>query len=255
GVTALGIGCYSTLIYLSLTRDDPRLKRIPRDASDRFDDNAWVYDSSVDTMEWLMGISKRRKEMASMARGHLLEVAAGTGRNHAFYDTKKLATVTMLDQSAQMLAVGKKKWKDEHPEYARRISWRTQSALEPIAPPPQSPDGFDYVIQTMGLCSTAEPVKLLQNLGEVAKPEGGRILLLEHGRSHYAWLNRVLDKTAAAHADEHGCWWNKDIGKIVEESGLEVVKLRRYNFGTTWWVELKPKPRRRLGERIAGHAA
>jgi methyltransferase OMS1 len=149
-----------------------------------------------------------------------------------------------------MLAVAKKKWKDEHPEYARRIFWRTQSALEPIAPPAQSPDGFDTVIQTMGLCSTGDPVKLLQNLGEVTKPDGGRILLLEHGRSHYAWLNRVLDKTAAAHADEHGCWWNKDIGKIVEDSGLEVVKLERYDFGTTWWVELKPKARRRTVEKV-----
>ena len=42
------------------------------------------------------------------------------------------------------------------------------------------------------------------------------------------------------HAYRHGCWYNKDIGQIVEESGLEVVEAKRHHFGTTWWFELKP---------------
>jgi methyltransferase OMS1 len=108
------------------------------------------------------------------------------------------------------------------------------------------------VIQPMGLCSTPEPVKLLQNI-EASTNENGRILLLEHGKSHYGWLDDILDKTAPAHADEHGCWWNKDIGQIVEESGLEVVNIKRYNFGTTWWLELKPRKgmRKRLADVVA----
>ena len=97
------------------------------------------------------------------------------------------------------------------------------------------------MIQTMGLCSTSNPSGLLTHLGDLTNPATGRILLLEHGRSHYDWLNRMLDDSAAAHANKHGCWWNRDIGKIVEESGLEVVKMKRYLLGTTWWVELKPK--------------
>ena len=93
----------------------------------------------------------------------------------------------------------------------------------------------------MGLCSTPHPVRLLQTLGRQANQDHGRILLLEHGRSHYQIVNRILDSLAPAHADQHGCWWNKDIGKIVEESGLEVVESRRYHLGTTWWFELRPK--------------
>ena len=110
----------------------------------------------------------------------------------------------------------------------------------------------DTVIQTMGLCSTPEPVKLLQNI-EACANEDGQILLLEHGKSHYEWLNSMLDKTAPAHADEHGCWWNKDIGKIVEDSGLDIVNIKRYNFGTTWWLELKPRKglRKKLAETFA----
>ena len=93
----------------------------------------------------------------------------------------------------------------------------------------------------MGLCSTPEPSALLTHLGSITNPNDGRILLLEHGRSHYAWLNRILDKTAPGHADKHGCWWNRDIGKIVEDSGLDIIEIKRYHFGTTWWIELQPR--------------
>jgi len=77
---------------------------------------------------------------------------------------------------------------------------------------------------------------------EEAKDEynGGRILLLEHGRGYYGWLNNVLDGLAASHADHYGCWWNRDIGAIVKESGLEVEYIRRYHIGTTWEVVLRP---------------
>ena len=93
----------------------------------------------------------------------------------------------------------------------------------------------------MGLCSDANPVQMLRHFGALVNPDGGRILLLEHGRSHYAWLNRILDASAPSHADKYGCWWNKDIGQIVEESGLEVVEMKRYHLGTTWWFELSPR--------------
>ena len=125
-----------------------------------------------------------------------------------------------------------------HPEY-RPCKFVTQSAHDAIPCP--SPSGFDTILQTMGLCSTPNPSGLLAHLGSMINPDKGQILLLEHGRSHYTWLNRILDNTAPAHADRFGCWWNRDIGRIVEDSGLEVIKIQRYHLGTTWWVELKPK--------------
>lgn len=94
----------------------------------------------------------------------------------------------------------------------------------------------------MGLCSTADPVALLHNFEALTNKEHGQIFLLEHGRSHYEWLNNILDNLAPLHADKHGCWWNKDILKIVEDSGLTVTKSKRYHFGTTYWLELRPRP-------------
>ena len=127
-----------------------------------------------------------------------------------------------------------------HPGY-KTCKFVNQSALDPIDHPVA---GFDTIVQTMGLCSTPQPAQILRNLGSIVKPTGGRILLLEHGRGHYDWLNRILDNRAPGHADQHGCWWNKDIGEIVEESGLEVVEMKRYHFGTTWWFILKLKSTR-----------
>lgn len=63
--------------------------------------------------------------------------------------------------------------------------------------------------------------------------DGGRILLLEHGRSTYEWLNNVLDADAADRYSIWGCWWNRDMVQIVQEAGLEVQSLSRWHFGTT----------------------
>ena len=98
---------------------------------------------------------------------------------------------------------------------------------------------YDTVVQTMSLCSTDEPEALLGRLGRLVKAESGRILLLEHGRSKYGILNGWLDGSAEKHAEKFGCWWNRDVGGLVERSGLEVVEMRRHHLGTTWWVVLK----------------
>lgn len=241
------------MLYTSLSRE-VHPKEVPADLSDRFDKEAEGYDEKVNLPERMLFLTSKRKKLTAKAKGHVLEVAVGTGRNIPYYKTKQCATVTLLDASGPMLAVAKRKWNDTHMEYFSRTFFKQQSALDPIIPPYGAQDGYDTVIQTMGLCSTPEPVKLLQNI-EASTNEDGQILLLEHGQSHYEWLNNLLDKSAPAHANEHGCWWNKDIGKIVEDSGLEVVDIKRYNFGTTWWLELKPRKglRKRPAEtQIAG---
>lgn len=198
GLAAFGMGLYAVQLYISLT-DGPDLDSIPADLLDRFDREAEGYDEKVNLAETMLGVSRRRKEMTRRVRGHVLEVAAGTGRNIPFYPTKQCSTVTLLDYSAPMLTVAKRKWKDTHPEYFSRVFFKQQSAVDPVTPPYGAQDGYDTVIQTMGLCSTPEPVKLLQNLEAATKEDGGQILLLEHGKSHYEWLNNLLDKTAPAH--------------------------------------------------------
>ena len=343
------------------------------DVSSRFDDLAKDYDYEVGTSEWMMGMKSMRKRLIQQARGDVLEVSVGTGRNTPFYaeeldrqrrerqkkskgssgvwDTAKgivgvggqpdsdfgkepegITSLTFVDKSAQMIDVARRKWDEEmkyredvakrrgmwsaipgkpgryHDTDGLNLRWIVGDAenindipapsastggaeaaskqLTPtnaddesshnlqssnsltrklksfvgyssVSPNPQTttftgmseaPTGsYDTIIQTMGLCSTPDPVRLLKNLGQLCKqpssanPQGGQILLLEHGRSRYKWLDNILDNTAPGRAERYGCWYNRDIGKIVEDSGLEVVNVRRYHMGTTWEYTLRPK--------------
>lgn len=210
-----------------------------------------------------MGISKRRKELAGKASGDVLEVSVGTGRNLEGYgfmftgkDTGKtkgqVKSFTAIDKSGEMLEVAHEKFSRLFPGIVG-VRWVIGDACKEgaIPAPPRSSDErsgnktgekYDTVVQTMGLCSVDDPVKLLKNLGSVVKEDEGRILLLEHGRGRWEWLNGILDKAAERHAHEFGCWWNRDLGKIVEDSGLEVVEVNDWHGGTTRWFELK-KPR------------
>lgn len=219
-----------------------------------------------------------RRQLVAQARGDVLEVSIGTGRNLEYYDwdfkghkgvgrpgrdgSMKRGSVrsfTAVDKSAEMLAVAREKFSGMFPG-VRAARWIVGDAEGEIPAPPNSThegsgdlEGgkYDTVVQTMGLCSVGDPVGLLKNLGKVVREEEGRILLLEHGRGQWEWLNGVLDRFAEAHAKEFGCWWNRDLGAIVNESGLEVVKMKTiwWHGGTTWWIELK-KPKGWLEEKV-----
>lgn len=200
-------------------------------------------------------------------------MSIGTGRNLEYYDWDfngfngvgkpgkgytikrgKVKSFTAVDKSGEMLEVAHSKFSEMFPGVLG-VRWIIADASEQgtIPGPPRSANersgnkegGYDTIIQTMGLCSATDPVKLLKELGEVVKVDTGRILLLEHGRGRYEWLNNFLDKNAEGHAKAFGCWWNRDHEKIVKECGLEVVKIERpkwWHGGTTWWIELK-KPK------------
>lgn len=238
---------------------------VPEDVSSRYDTIAPHFDLSVDNMETLMGLPALRKKLAQSASGDVCEVSIGTGRNLEFYDWNfkghngvgrvgkdhvikqgKVKSFTAIDKSAEMLEIAHEKFVERYPGILG-VRWVVMDAAKPLPGPPVSGSErsgnkvgkkYDTIVQTMGLCSTGDPVGLLRNLGQSIEPDG-RILLLEHGKGTWAWVNSILDGLAPRHAREFGCWWNRDIGEIVRESGLEVVKIERKHFGTTWWVELR----------------
>ncbi|GAX74010.1 hypothetical protein CEUSTIGMA_g1460.t1 [Chlamydomonas eustigma] len=123
------------------------------------------------------------------------------------------------------------------PHYAARCrSGTTESGL-PLSRFPAA--SFDTVVDAFGLCSHEDPVQVLKEASRLCRP-GGRILLLEHGRGHYAWLNDRLDDSAEKHHQKWGCWWNRDIADIVRQAGLKVEKLSRWHFGTTYICVARP---------------
>ena len=147
----------------------------------------------------------------------MLEVSVGTGRNAIYYDLERVKSLTFVDQSGPMVDVARKKGNLLHPAYGN-CSFYTQSTMDPLPAIVIPKQGFNTVIQTMGICSRPNPAATLSHLDTLVDPAEGRILLLEHGRSGYKLVNWVLDKSAAKHADKHGCWPNRDVRKIIAES-------------------------------------
>ena len=307
--------------YFSAVREDPATHDLPTqdaDVSSIYDNIAPNFDSCVASSEVLGLVNWRRRHLARQARGNVLEVSVGTGRNLKYYkldytwkdwyantqyaelrrrkieheaklkamsdDTEaetpympevdidlplnspwveerlkakeltgadvrenanRVNSLTFVDLSAPMVDIARKKFERKYPGYGP-VQFFTQSALDAL---PSSPitnrvrrqGGYDYILQSMGLCSTPEPVQLLRHLSGLAHPSRGKILLLEHGKSYWGWLNRYLDSTAPRHAKNHGCWYNRDIGKIVEDSGLVMESCKRKHFGTLWIIEARPR--------------
>jgi methyltransferase OMS1 len=74
---------------------------------------------------------------------------------------------------------------------------------------------------------------VLKEMRRVLKP-GGRVLLLEHGASEWAWLQRMLVRDEPEHARRHGCYWARPIEDLVADAGLTVHETRRKHGGTTY---------------------
>ena len=247
------------------------------DVSDRWKDTTRDFDDEVNASESLMWVRAKRKRMVNEAYGNVLEVSVGTGRNMRLYDLRPfeegeghegfgrsrkriIRSLTFNDQSEVMVVQAQRKMEVMLKESVKRDRFKGpvqyivgDAGVKGVIPRPKG--GYDTIVQTMGVCSMVDAPGFLRRLGELCRQPGeasqygevqgddgggGKIMLLEHGRGYYDWLNRYLDRGAKGHATRYGCWWNKDVEQIVKESGLKVQRMRRSNFGTTWEIVLRP---------------
>jgi methyltransferase OMS1 len=242
---------HATSVYVQLkrpppTNEDGTVQKV--DLRSVYNQTASQFDDTVDSTEYWCGIMKLRRRMVKQAQGHVLESAAGTGRNSEFFERSRIRSLLLVDKSEGMLEICREKWNEarQGERWDGKVRFwvgdleveGVENVVQPVVMGKTVDKGFDTIVQTMGLCSTDDPEGLLRSLGKLVKQDG-RIMLLEHGKSHYDWLNRLLDQTAPHHAARHGCWWNRDIGAIAENSGLQVIEVKRSQFGTTWWLELR----------------
>ncbi len=201
---------------------------------DAFNKGAGMYDEDIGTDELVMGLPLiRRIFIGWNSKGRVLEVAAGTGRNLKYYDFNKVS-LTSLDCSEEMNVISEAKAKALKVPHNRFQSFAMDSENLKF-----EDDTFDTVVDTFGLCSFEHPDKVLREMQRVCKP-GGQILLVEHGRGHYDWLNNILDSNAVRHAERWGCIWNRDITEMIDKSGMEVKDMSRWHFGTTYVIKGKP---------------
>mmetsp|Transcript_23979 Transcript_23979/g.56612 ORF Transcript_23979/g.56612 Transcript_23979/m.56612 type:complete len:266 (-) Transcript_23979:246-1043(-) len=197
---------------------------------------AGKYDDEIGRDESVMGINLLRKSLLYFhAQGTVLELAAGTGRNISYYPYC-CDRVLMIDASENMVAKARKKISElanVKTKFACRVGDSSNLA--------DFPDHcFDTVVDTFGLCSYDDPVAVLKEMQRVCKSDG-KILLLEHGRSKtWSFITKYLDNNAERHAKNWGCVWNRDLDKIIEDSGLQKDTLHTWHFGTTYYVVCRP---------------
>ena len=220
---------------------------------------ASTFDKQLELGETITGVKLLRRWLVGRAVGDVLEVAAGTGRNLAYYDGARCTSLTPTDGAANMLAVmaakpapglddasgeGGVATAEQGGGSDARKSKRRPGQQEDVTALSFDDSSFDTVVDTFGLCSVDDPGLALREMLRVCRP-GGSVLLLEHGASSYGWLTNILDKHAAQHALKWGCWWNRDIAAIVQgaaaATGAEVEELWSYQLGTTYYAVLRPK--------------
>lgn len=208
-----------------------------------FDYIADGFDDDLRLSEFFSGISLMRWWMLRKAKGKVLEVAIGTGRNLQYYNDDKVTSVTGFDVSKGMVQVAKEKI-NNLPEgnvkrslYVEAGDGADRDFLMNLAV--HNGGKFDTIVDTFGICSFEDPVQVLRNLSSVLAPDG-RILLLEHGRSDWDWYSQtILDSSVCEHARKWGCYWNRDICQIVNDAGLTIENCTRFHLGTTYMIYAK----------------
>ncbi len=127
--------------------------------------------------------SSWREELLSFAKGAVLEVGVGTGKNLPYYP--KDVSVTAIDFSRAMIARAADR-KAQH-------GLSNVTLLEMDAQHLDFDDNtFDTVVSTCVFCSVPLPVAGLKEIHRVCKPDG-KVLMLEHVRSEGPILGPLMD--------------------------------------------------------------
>ncbi|KAF4739310.1 hypothetical protein FOZ62_016031, partial [Perkinsus olseni] len=183
--------------------------------------------------EYLMGITRWRRQLIANAEGDVLEVAVGTGRNFQFYNAKQVASVTAIDFSRRMLETAESKRHLVDPIPLHLKSGNCASMKE-------FPDkAFDTVVDTFGICSFEDPTETLLEMKRVCR---GKVLLLEHGQSTYPLFRKYLHNTLIKHVEKFGCYNNREILRLVKQSGMRVLQVQRKHFGATYYIVCEAHP-------------
>ncbi len=195
-----------------------------------YNENASLYALFEPVAEYL-GLRRIRRHLLQQATGDVLEVAVGTDANLRHYP--KDCRLTAVDLSAAMLERAQRRTE----KLRLQVDFRQMDAEHLDFPAGR----FDTVTSTMTLCTFIDPVAALGEMSRVCKP-GGRILLMEHGRSSTGWIARWQNRREDKHARQFGCHWNRESLEIAEAAGLTITHAQRHFFGIFHEIVARPAP-------------
>jgi ubiquinone/menaquinone biosynthesis C-methylase UbiE len=156
-------------------------------------------------------------------------VACGTGANFRHYPPR--ARVVAVDLSQKMLRVARRR--------ARRLGLEARFAIMDGGRLAVRDGAFETVFSSMSLCTFPDPIAALREMARALRP-GGRILLLEHGRSDRGWVGRWQDRRQARHHKSLGCRMTQHPPDLVRQAGLDLRRSRRTFLGIFHLMEAAP---------------
>ncbi len=177
------------------------------------------YDKDIKLFEKIL-FSDGRQWVCSQARGEVLEIGVGTGRNLEHYSQG--IRLTGIDISAPMLDIARQRARELGQEVDLRVG--DAQALE------FADETFDTVVSTLSLCSIPDDRKAISEAKRVLRP-GGRLLLLEHVASP-RWpvrtVQQLLDWITVRTVGDHLV---RDPLAHVQAQGFEVERIERLKWG------------------------
>ena len=200
-----------------------------REISQKYNRFARWYDW-LEAIPNLLGLSRLRRSLLRRAQGKVLEVAVGTGKNLPYYSSD--CRVIAVDLSSEMLNVARKR--------AARLAIHTSFVVADAEALPFSGKSFDTVVSSLSTCTFPNPVAAVKEMARVCRP-GGRVLLLEHGRSDREKIARWQDRHADQFAKPLGCHWNREPLDMVRKAGLKINTTRRVFFGIFHQIAAAPE--------------
>jgi ubiquinone/menaquinone biosynthesis C-methylase UbiE len=185
-----------------------------------------LWDKAAPRFDRMMGFWEKvlfaggREWACSQARGDVLEIAVGTGRNFPYY--QRDIRLTAVEFSPAMLELGRARAAELGIEMDLRLG--DAQALD-------FPDGsFDTVVSTFSLCSIPDDRKAVAEAKRVLRPEG-RLILFEHVRSPslpVRAVQRMLDPLTVRFEGDHLV---REPLEHVRAERLEIDEFKRSKWG------------------------
>jgi ubiquinone/menaquinone biosynthesis C-methylase UbiE len=174
---------------------------------------AATYDHQMRKVE-KAGLRTRRGALLAGAHGAVLEIGGGTGANLPFYPAS-VESLTLTEPVAPMVRRLERS--------ARARSPLVKVLRAPAEDLPFEDSSFDVAVSTLVLCTVNDQPRALRELRRVLRP-GGRLLFIEHVRSHDARRARTQDRMNGFNRIVvHGCNCNRPTLDSIQQAGFTVT--------------------------------
>jgi ubiquinone/menaquinone biosynthesis C-methylase UbiE len=206
---------------MARARNDEDAARAELDRTRRiWDKTAARYDRQIRRCELVL-IPGGREWACAQARGDVLEVAVGTGRNLPFYGPA-VTSLTGVDLSPAMVDIARGR--------AAGLGREAELTVGNAESLGFGDDTFDTVVCTISLCNIPDDRAAIAEMYRVLRP-GGRLVLVDHVASDRRWLLAVQKLYERVTRRINGDYQTRRPLPLVRAQGFMVSHSQRSRIG------------------------